>query len=250
MTNSTSAFSVDEVLKASWASVKKDWTKYLTLYAAILLIYIVYFVVLGVLFRVLHIPQALDSIFSLLLGVYVTMVMTRGALMIVRAKKFDMGEIMKFESKMYLSTLLAMVLFYIACMIGFILLIVPGIIAAIMFGFAFYSIVDKGAEGIQALEDSMRMTKGNKLNIFFFQFLLGLMTLVGVVFPGVVILMGSLALSGGDLRDMHLGLGIVAGVLWGVILLGVSVVSGMMSTAAHAYMYNKMRAKTPLTIAK
>ncbi len=254
MTNTTSAFSVDEVLKASWASVKKDWTKYLTLYAALLLVYILYSVITGVIFKLMHvsmfIEQSFGMVFSIFLGAYFVMVLARGSLMIVHGKKYDVGEIMSFDSKKYLNTLVALILFYIAIMVGFCFFIVPGIIAAIMFGFAFFSIVDKNAGAIQSLEDSMRMTKGNKLNVFFFEFLRQLITVVALMVPSIVIIFATLAIAGGDLRDIHLGLGIVAGVLLGVILLGVSVVSGMMSTAAHAYMYNKMRAKTPLTIAK
>lgn len=250
MTNTTSAFSVDEVLKKSWASVKKDWTKYLTLFLSILLMYVVFGVVVGVFSRLLNLPQIIYSILSMLLGVYVVIVTSRGSLMIIRGKKLDMGEVTQFDSKTYLSTFGAMILYYIACLIGFILFIIPGIIASIMFSATFFSIVDKGTEAVQALEDSARMTKGNRWNIFFFQILLFLLTTAAIVLPSAVLFIGTWTVTNALDKQMGLGVGVGMAIIGCLIFLSVGVVSGMVSTAARAYMYTKMRAKTPLSITK
>ncbi len=56
--------------------------------------------------------------------------------------------------------------------IGFILLIIPGVIFAIMFQFYSYLIVDKNAGPIEALGKSAAITKGVRWNLFRFGLLL------------------------------------------------------------------------------
>ncbi len=71
----------------------------------------------------------------------------------------------------------------IIILIGFILLIVPGIIAAIMFSFVTYLVIEKGMQPVEALKESVRLTKGNRLQLF----LLGL-ALLGVNILGLLAL--------------------------------------------------------------
>lgn len=61
----------------------------------------------------------------------------------------------------------------IIVIVGLILLIVPGIYAALAFAFIGYLVVDKGLNPIAALKESARLTKGNRFKLF----LLGLAVL-------------------------------------------------------------------------
>jgi len=56
----------------------------------------------------------------------------------------------------------AYILFVIIVSVGFILFIIPGIIASLTFGFTLYLVVDKGLGPIEALKESARLTKGNR----------------------------------------------------------------------------------------
>lgn len=60
----------------------------------------------------------------------------------------------------------ASILLGIIVIIGTILLIVPGVIAAIAFSFTGYLIVDKQLNPIAALKESARLTKGNRYKFF------------------------------------------------------------------------------------
>lgn len=71
-----------------------------------------------------------------------------------------------------------------ATIIGLILLIVPGIIIGIMFGFALYIVIEKQSDPIAALRESAALTKGNRWNLF----LLGL-ALVGINIIGLCCLL-------------------------------------------------------------
>ena len=65
--------------------------------------------------------------------------------------------------------------------VGFILLIIPGIILAVRLQYATYLIVDKNLGPIEALKTSWKLTRGNTWNLFFFGILLGLINILGVV---------------------------------------------------------------------
>lgn len=78
------------------------------------------------------------------------------------------------------------ILYGLIAMVGFLLLVIPGIIWLIKFGFFGYLIVDKQLGPIEALKGSSRITKGFKIDIF----------LLGLVIIGINAL-GALALGVG-----------------------------------------------------
>jgi len=65
--------------------------------------------------------------------------------------------------------------------IGFILLIIPGIIAAIALMFTPYLIVDRKLGPIEAMKESARMTKGHRWRLFLFGIVLGLLNIAGAL---------------------------------------------------------------------
>jgi len=246
MNSSTSAFTVDEVLKASWSITKDNWKKYFILLGACAIVLIAYGIVFGLLDVVVGVPGIVDDILSFLVSIYVTILITRGSLAIVRGH-FDMGEITKLDGKMYLQMLLATLLFYLVVIIGTILLIIPGIIASVMFCFYSFSIVDKRTDAIPSLEDSKNMTYGSKMTIFLFNLVLGLISLAAIVIPGIV----AIALgAGAGAADFGPGSLIVFIVLALIVMVASGIILGMVGMSGQAYMYTKLRAKSPLAIKK
>lgn len=71
---------------------------------------------------------------------------------------------------------------------GFILLIVPGIIWAIMFGFAMYVVIDRGKGPMEALRESARITKGHRWMLLRLGVLSALVALLGIICLAVGIL--------------------------------------------------------------
>ncbi len=65
--------------------------------------------------------------------------------------------------------------------IGIILLIVPGIIFALMFMFATFIVIDRGLGPIDALNESSRIGKGYKWQLFGFTLVLVLINLLGLL---------------------------------------------------------------------
>lgn len=77
-----------------------------------------------------------------------------------------------------------------ATILGLILLIVPGIIIGIMFGFALYIVIEKQSDPMAALRESAAITKGNRWKLF----LLGL-ALLGINIVGFCLVLIGLFVS-------------------------------------------------------
>ena len=78
----------------------------------------------------------------------------------------------------------------IIVVIGIILLIVPGVIAALGLMFTPYLVVDKGMHPIAALKESWRFTKGHKLQLFVL-----VLAIVGINILGLLALVVGLLVS-------------------------------------------------------
>ena len=94
--------------------------------------------------------------------------------------------------KNYLNIVLANLCVWAICGVGFILLIVPGIIFACRLSFVRYLVMDKGLDPVAAIEKSWFMTRGHGWRIFgmylltFVMFFCGLLLLI---VPGLLVLL-------------------------------------------------------------
>lgn len=72
---------------------------------------------------------------------------------------------------------------------GIVLLVIPGIIAAIGFLFTPYLIVDRKLWPIEAMKESWRITKGHKWQLFLLMLVLGLINIIGALalFVGLLV---------------------------------------------------------------
>ena len=75
----------------------------------------------------------------------------------------------------------ASILFALAIVIGFVLLIVPGIIFALMFMFTTFVVIDRGLGPIEAMKESNRITHGHKWTLLGFTLMLVLINLLGAI---------------------------------------------------------------------
>ncbi len=73
-------------------------------------------------------------------------------------------------------------------LIGLLLFIIPGIIAALAISFAPYLVIDKKMGPIEALHESIRITHGHRWNLFVFSVLLLAVNVLGALFLGLGLL--------------------------------------------------------------
>lgn len=77
--------------------------------------------------------------------------------------------------------LLAGIVLGIILILGFVLLIIPGIILSLIFAFTLYLVVDRGLGPIAALKESARLTKGNRWNLLLLTLAIILLNIVGLI---------------------------------------------------------------------
>lgn len=85
--------------------------------------------------------------------------------------------------------LIAKIAYALVVLVGFILLIVPGIIWGIKYTFVRYLIVDKGLSIKEAFRESSKITSGSKWNIFWLRLLMTLINILGLLALGVGLLL-------------------------------------------------------------
>jgi uncharacterized membrane protein len=142
-------------------------------------------------------PDGTQSFLGNLVGFLVNQLITIGWLRIaldaVDGRPIDTDRIRNAFS-VFVPFLVAAILFSLGVTLGLILLIVPGIIFAVVFGFYGWALVDGAVEdGVAALRHSAEITRGNRWQLFGFGIvllalnLLGLLALViGVVITSAV----------------------------------------------------------------
>lgn len=84
----------------------------------------------------------------------------------IRKEKFEISEMFDGFKKNYINIILANLLTFAIIGLGFVLLIVPGIILACRLAFVSYLVMDKNMEPVTAIEKSWEMTKGHGWQIF------------------------------------------------------------------------------------
>ena len=77
--------------------------------------------------------------------------------------------------------------------VGFMFMIVPGIVLSIAWTFAVVLFVDKGLNALEALRESNNITYGNKLRIFCTQFVLGICLGVAIAVVDAIFGIGSVS---------------------------------------------------------
>ncbi len=81
----------------------------------------------------------------------------------------------------FVNYLIGTVLYALMMFLGFVLLIVPGIIVAVRFPFFGYFIVEKKMGPIEALKSSWEATKGNSVKLYLFGFLNAIINIGGLL---------------------------------------------------------------------
>jgi len=117
---------------------------------------------------------------SLVLGIFAAIGMTTLALRahddIASVKIGDLWNPQPFWRYLGAQFLVAIIIF-----VGLLLLVVPGIIAALGLLFVTFVVIDRGAGPINALKESWRITNGNKWQLFLFGLVLIGLNLLGLL---------------------------------------------------------------------
>ena len=132
--------------------------------------------------------QVVVQFFGWIIGMLLAFGWLRVSLEITRGVRPEIGDLFKMEG--YGPYLLASILFAIGFYVGLLLLIVPGIIFACVFGFYGFVIVERG-DGVgvtESLQQSADLTRGHRGTIFGIGVVLLLINIAGLILCGIGLL--------------------------------------------------------------
>lgn len=132
-------------------------------------------------------PTLIGNLVSYVLGILISMGMT--AFFLAAHDNPDGVEYAAlWHPKPFWNFFAASVLASLAVGIGLVMLIVPGLIAMVLFMFTTLLVIDRGLGPIDALKESVRITQGYRWPLFGLILLLALIIFVGVLALGVGVL--------------------------------------------------------------
>lgn len=172
-------FSRGEAIRFGYEKAKEN----LFFFVVLFLIWIAVSAIYGALYFAVITQSGTEGYFLLNLVNWVfssiiTLGMVSISLKLVENKKPAYKDLFFLDWKLIFVYVIANLVRSIAIFVGFILLIVPGIIIAIKLQFIDYLIVDKKM-GFESINKSWEMTKGVKWNLFVFGILLCLINVLG-----------------------------------------------------------------------
>jgi phage FluMu protein Com len=129
----------------------------------------------------------IQGLLQLLLTAFLMSGFTVALLKIARGQAANVGDVFS-AGKFYLPVLVTMFIFQLMTSIGYLLLIVPGVILYVIFSQYLYLILDRNMGIADSLQTSLEITKGNRMAIFLICLIsvgltiLGAITCVGWIF--------------------------------------------------------------------
>lgn len=181
-------FSKEQALRFGWDRMK-DNLGFFIVYLILLFILEGFFSIFSTMFA-----EKIPSL-SLLFSLGSTLVSIVSALFIVKIGlelydnvKIGSYDFLAFSTSLFFKFLLGYVLYTVLVIIGFLLLVFPGIYLAIKYQYVQYLIVDKNMDVIEAFKESGRMTDGHKWNLFLLVLLFLIIVFIGFMALGVGLL--------------------------------------------------------------
>lgn len=172
----STSFSIKESLLFGWHEFKKDPWFFVGVTAALS----VFTIIVDSLTGGGHGAGAmLGFLISLLASTVVTIAYARLALSTVAGKRVSWEEL--WAPEYYFPMLGASILQTVIILVGFILLIIPGIIASLLLCFTQISLVDKKLTPVEALKESYRLARPHLWQLFLLALSLVLFNLLGLL---------------------------------------------------------------------
>ncbi len=185
----TPSFSKKEAFSYGWHTMQKHFWLFVQALAVIILITgIIGFVASLARRNDFVLLNGLLQVLNIIIGTLLGSGFIAFALKIYRGQEASVGDLFS-QGDILWHYLLATILYSIIVAVGFLLLIVPGVIFLLKYQFVSYCIVDKRMGVKDAFKESAVMTKGEKGNLFWFGILSLLLYIAGVMvfFVGIVV---------------------------------------------------------------
>jgi len=177
--NVTAAFTVGQIWKEGFALLKANALNIVLLIVgvgvisfAVQMVSVVVMMVINLIFAAIRAPflgllfLPLAYAVMLVVQILIQMVVMRFGLAVADKKQIDWKALVKVEPKHVGLFFLTVLLTGLAIGLGYVFLIIPGIIAALFFAAAPYIAAEKQVNPIDAMKASVELTEGSRLNLF------------------------------------------------------------------------------------
>lgn len=182
-------FDIAEVISEAWQrtdGVKMPFNIALSIYSVvyILAVLVVPYVLSGFSMEFTNISNAIGGLLNLLVGYPVMAGVMMMGVTRASGRTVDYGMCLQFFSKT-LPIFLLMVVMFVMVMLGFVLLIIPGIYLAIAYMFAMLLVLEKNMGTWEALETSRQAVTHHWFKLFGVGFVMGLIMFISMLPLGI-----------------------------------------------------------------
>jgi uncharacterized membrane protein len=177
---------VGDAISYGWATFKKNPGPLLAVAAVVLVVNAVFSGLGNVLSRDAAGLGFVFQVGGFLVSILLALGLIRVALAVTRGEQADVAVL--FQGERFGAYLGASILFGLMLAVGFLLCIVPGVIAAVIFGFYGYALVDRSLGVGEAFTRSGDITKGQRGTVFLLALALAGINLLGALACGVGLL--------------------------------------------------------------
>lgn len=180
----TPEFSRNQALSFGWSKMKENLSLFIVLCVSSFFV--------GTIQESLHQAHSFATCFVAqglqLVHALMTMIWLKAALMLHDGEEvMEVAELVP-RSQQFLNYLLAAVLYVLVVAAGLVMLVVPGLLFAVRYGFFGFLMVDKQMEPIAALKRSAELTRGLTAELLMFGLLLVGVNILGALALGVGLL--------------------------------------------------------------
>lgn len=175
-----SEFSFSAFLSAGWRLLQQRFGSFVKIIGFAVLLIVIPQILVGMLTGS---SEDLGGLISFLLSfwnLFVNMGLIKMTIDVIKGEEPTLDKLWAMKEQ-YWTYLGGTILLALRIMLGYILLIIPGIIWQIQFQFVPLLIIDKKMSISEAFETSSTMTNGHKLQLFFFSILFTLFTMAGIL---------------------------------------------------------------------
>jgi hypothetical protein len=182
-------FSIGDAISYGWRGFWKNIGPLIVIAIVVFLINLVFSLIASPIDNV--VLRTIIQIIGWIVSLLISLGWIRVSLMITSGERPQVSDLFQLEA--FPIYILASIIFGIAAGIGFILLIIPGIIVYLVWGFYGFVIADRG-EGVtlgESFSRSAEITRGHRWQLLGFGIVLLLINLVGLLLCGIGVLFTS-----------------------------------------------------------
>jgi len=173
-------FSIGEIIKLSYEAFKQYWGVLLGLFAVVVAVQIGFSIVGEMVPEEAWVSVVLFTLVSMIVGTIIQLGQLRITLTVADGGDASLNQLFS-ETALLWRYIGATILYSLMVMVGFLLLVIPGIYIALRYSQYTYLLVDKRLGAIESLKKSSELTKGVKWRLLGLGLVMGLLVVVSMI---------------------------------------------------------------------